>query len=197
MCRKIIGNNILLFPIKQRTPEEFKKDIGDYIERNKDTVYIDEIEDDNDGMPGLVDANDVSFTEYHTESSIYLTGFNFVNFVNFVNLPIVSNSEPMYYNDNLDELLSLPEMPWLDLARLEDLIPISTDELTHIFLNASIPSLTSELVSRSVSVSPYTLQFKNIQIPHIILGCDDIKYNPPDFIYEDLGEYVNTMEELD
>ena len=75
MCRARIRSKVLLFPIKLRTLTELKEDIAieqyrsirepnrkkfleNIRERNEDTVYIDELEDeieddDNDGMPGL------------------------------------------------------------------------------------------------------------------------------------------------
>ena len=62
MCREKIQSKVLLFSIRERTDEEYKEDIGirknrskvleNIRERNEDTIYIDEIEDeDNDGIP--------------------------------------------------------------------------------------------------------------------------------------------------
>ena len=76
MCRARIRSKLLLFPIKLRTSTELKEDIAiakyrslrepnrkevlkNIKERNEDTVYIDEIEDDdNDGMPDLINLRD-------------------------------------------------------------------------------------------------------------------------------------------
>jgi hypothetical protein len=95
VCRAQIRNKALLFPIKLRTSIELKEDIAiskyrrikepirlrvlnNIKERNEDTVYIDEIEDDNDGIPDeLPDLvpYDPSYDPWpwHTLSSNYIS----------------------------------------------------------------------------------------------------------------------------
>ena len=159
MCRARIRNKALLFPIKLRTSIELKEDIAiseyrrirepnrkevlkNIKERNEDTVYIDEIEDEDaedDGMPELISPGDPSYydspiwneTPNHyigvNTPSIgqimsYTGDFDGDEFYPFVMPPPLPNLEPMYYDDGLDSLLVPNVIPNIELATIEDLI---------------------------------------------------------------------------
>jgi hypothetical protein len=158
MCREKIQNKSLLFPIRERNDKEYKEDITirkirnkfleNIRERNEDTVYIDELEDDdNDEMPGLI-SPDESYNDWIGTRNNYIggstaahhyIGLNMpavgqmvpyagdfdgdeLNTYSFVNHSNVLNTEPMYYDDGLDSLLVPNGIPNIELATLEDLI---------------------------------------------------------------------------
>ena len=152
MCREKIRSKVLLFSIRERTDEEYKEDIGirknrskvleNIRERNEDTVYIDEIEDEDaedDGMPELISPGDPLYYDspIWNETPNYYIGVNTPSigqimsyagdfdgdeFNPYIMHPPLSNSEPMYYDDGLDSLLVPNVIPNIELATIEDLI---------------------------------------------------------------------------
>ena len=163
MCRASIRSKLLLFPIKLRTSTELKEDIAiakyrslrepnrkevlkNIKERNEDTVYIDEIEDEDaedDGMPGLISRDDpgyydssvwnVSRRHYIGASAVQYLGLqlpavnadydaDYDEFNPYIMHPPLQNLEPMYYDDGLDSLLVPNVIPNIELATFEDLI---------------------------------------------------------------------------
>ena len=159
MCRARIRSKLLLFPIKLRTSTELKEDIAiakyrsirepnrkevlkNIKERNEDTVYIDEIEDEDaedDGMPELISPGDPLYYDspIWNETPNYYIGVNTPSigqimsyagdfdgdeFNPYIMHPPLSNSEPMYYDDGLDSLLVPNVIPNIELATIEDLI---------------------------------------------------------------------------
>lgn len=156
MCREKIRSKVLLFPIKLRTSTELKEDIAiakyrslrepnrkevlkNIKERNEDTVYIDEIEDEDaedDGMPGLISRDDpgyydspvwnVSRRHYIGASAVQYLGLQLpavnADYDDAVDNDGLPELVPMYYDDGLDSLLVPNVIPNIELATIEDLI---------------------------------------------------------------------------
>lgn len=156
MCREKIRSKVLLFPIKLRTSTELKEDIAiakyrslrepnrkevlkNIKERNEDTVYIDEIEDEDaedDGMPELISRDDpgyydspvwnVSRRHYIGASAVQYLGLQLpavnADYDDAVDNDGLPELVPMYYDDGLDSLLVPNVIPNIELATIEDLI---------------------------------------------------------------------------
>jgi len=197
MCRKKIRNKSLLFPIRERTEDEYMKDITirknrnkfleNIRERNEDIVYIDELEDDdNDGMPGLIEVDNSSFYDYWNRISSndigvsrvrrhigvnmptvgqivpYAGDFdgNVYNAYSFINHSNVLNTEPIYYDDGLDELifpnvnplanLSGRVIPYIEEPNTED--TINMEAMRNLFMNESLENHIDVPIPRQINV---------------------------------------------
>ena len=149
MCREKIQSKVLLFSIRERTDEEYKEAIiirknrsnvlENIRERNEDTVYIDEIEDEDaedDGMPELISRDDpgyydspvwnVSRRHYIGASAVQYLGLQLpavnADYDDAVDNDGLPELVPMYYDDGLDSLLVPNVIPNIELATIEDLI---------------------------------------------------------------------------
>jgi hypothetical protein len=244
MCREKIRNKSLLFPIRERTEDEYTKDITirkirnkfleNIRERNEDTVYIDELEDDdNDGMPGLIEVDNSSFYDYWNRISSnnidvsrvhHYIGLNMpaigqmvpydgdfdgdeLNTYSFVNHSNVLNTEPIYYDDGLDELifpnvnpienpiinLSGRVIPYMEEPVID--LSINMEVMRNLYMNARHTNLTITNVENHIDVP----------IPRQInIGLGAIEYNPlqlPYFTSSENGVInvvnIDTMEEVD
>ena len=165
MCREKMRSKVLLFPIRERTDEEYKeaiiirknrsKVLENIRERNEDTVYIDEIEDEDaedDGMPGLISRDDpgyydspvwnVSRRHYIGASAVQYLGLQLpavnADYDDAVDNDGLPELVPMYYDDGLDSLLVPNVIPNIELATIEDLIITPEINIMGISLNKRV-----------------------------------------------------------
>ena len=135
-CRAKIRNKALLFPIRERTSIELKEDIAiseyrrirepnrmrvvkNIKERNEDTLYIDEIEyddnddNDNDEMPELIDPDHPSYYDppyydnWNRISSNYIGGSNVYHHLG-LNMPAIGQMIPYGGDFDGDEFNTYP-----------------------------------------------------------------------------------------
>ena len=196
MCREKIRSKVLLFSIRERTDEEYKEDIGirknrskvleNIRERNEDTVYIDEIEDDdNDGipdrMPDLIGPDDPGYYDLPMwdETSPHYIGASAVQYLG-LQLPAANADYDGDYDDAVDND-GMPELVpyyngWNETHNHHIGASASASASAVQYLGLQLPAGNAANAANADYDGAIVLP-QNIQNSGQIIENDDIDYN--------------------